>query len=523
MTTIQAGQPAVDRDWFSNFTSNTVCHFFLIFFVELIAYNNFFSGFFLSDDFNLLTGTSKWLTPAVEFFRPVPHLIIHSFHKLFGMNVFPYHLLSFLIHYLNAILVYLLLKKLAAGNYFALTGGVLFAANFLISEAVFWISAITSLLVTLFYLLTLYFFINYLAKLNKKYCVPAVICMIFALLTKENAVTLPVVLFFAAFYIENGQVEKNRLLFSLKRVLPFLFVTFAFLLVKAGSLTAAVSENTLSLGYHNLRNARHLVLSLFTFNPFYDLPFIYIDVKILNLFPGLALPAPALPINIKFVASLIIGTIILIFSIYIFFKGNKRMKAAFLAFFISMGPFIFVSSHHLRFGGHFLYPLRLYYLPAAFFFIFFALLLQGGYSRLKKRVKSRRPVILLVVLLIGVLTLSDLLKVNKRSRDWLIAGNITRSVINGLADFIPSGPEERKMVLFNLPDSYKGVYILRNGLRSALTSAYPDSRVTIEIVKIPPEDYEFPTGSSYKKNLVFINCAEAELTPIRPEEFKKIP
>jgi len=520
---IQAKQPSIDRDWFSNFTSHTLFHFFIIFLIELVAYNNLFSGYFLSDDFNLLTGTSRWLTPAVEFFRPVPHLIIHSFHKLFGMNVFPYHVLSFLIHYLNAILVYLLLKKFAVSNYLALTGGVLFAANFLISEAVFWISAITTLLVTLFCLLTVYFFISYLPKLKNKYFVPAIICMIFALLTKENAVTLPVVLFFAAFYTDNGQVEKNRLLFSVKRVLPFLFVTFVFLLIKASSLTAAVSENTLSIGYHNLRNVRHLLLSLFTFNPFYDLPFIYIDVKILNLFPGVSIPAPVLPVDTKFIVSFIVGTIILIFCIYIFFKGTKKMKTVLAAFFISMGPFIFVSSHHLRFGGHFLYPLRLYYLPAAFFFIFFVLLLRGGYSWLKKRKKARRPVILLLVFLIGVLTFSDLLKVNERSRDWLTAGNITRSVINQLADFMPPEPEERRLVLFNLPDSYKGVYILRNGLRSALTLSYPDPMVAIEIVKIPPEDYEFPTGPSYKKNVIFINCAEAKLTLIQPEDFKKIP
>jgi hypothetical protein len=199
------------------------------------------------------------------------------------------------------------------------------------------------------------------------------------------------------------------------------------------------------------------------------------------------------------------------------------MKTAFLAFFISMGPFIFVSSHHLRFGGHFLYPLRLYYLPAAFFFIFFALLLQGGYAILKGRVKSRRPVILSVALLVAVLTLSDLLKVNERSRDWLTAGNITRSVINQLAEFMPPGPEERRLVLFNLPDSFKGVYILRNGLRSALALAHPGSKVTIEIVKIPPEDYEFPTDPSYKKNVIFINCAEVRLTPIQPGMFNKTP
>ncbi|MCK4762180.1 MAG: glycosyltransferase family 39 protein [Candidatus Aminicenantes bacterium] len=590
----------------SAFMGSTHFHLFLILLAAAFAYHNLFSIYFLSDDFNLLAGFSAWLTPGVEFFRPVPHLLINFFYKLFGLNLFPYHLLSFLIHYLSAVLIYFIIKRIIGSSYFALTGSVLFAVNFLLSEAVFWLSAITTLLVTFFYLLGIYLYIKsfrlfasggegdnknieyrtsniesrskaqifvdiekpligsprrgveksppktfaYFTALLRTY-IPALLCSIMALLSKENAVTFPVVLLLidlgcnyrptAQKEIPSPEIEKTKqkffggpggdfskkppgrrrqnekkwLLQSFKRTLPFFLVTAVYLIFKAHSLSAAVAGDALSFGYHNIRNVRHLILSLFTFNPFNDLPFLFIDIKIMNLFLQNPIENLILPVNFKFIASLVGGTFIILACVFLAFRGNRDIKITSWAFIFSMAPFIFTTSHHLPFRGYYIYPLRLYYLPAAFFFIFLAVLLYSGFTWFKKKVKAPKPLMLLMVFLIVSFALTDAVKVNNRSADWITAGNITKSVLTQLGGFLKEGPEDKTIILFNLPDSYRGAYILRNGIRSAIKLLYPDSKVKIEIQRTSPGDFKIPQDRVIK-NTIFIDCEEAKLTRFSP-------
>lgn len=513
MNNIPIKKPAINNDAVLKFSAGIYTHLIIILLVETAAYSGLFTIFFLSDDFNLLLGFSKWLTPGTEYFRPIPHLLINSFYKIFGLSLFPYHLLLFLVHYANAVILYLILEKIVGSRYFALAGSIFFVCSYLTSEAVFWISAITSLLVALFYLLAVYFYMNFLATLKKRYYTAVLICFTAALLTKENAVTLPVILFLVGFLDNNSQVAgKKKFVVSLKRAVPFFLIAFIYLVFKAASLTTALAESTLSLGYHNLRNIRHLLLSLCTFNPFYDLPFVFLDVKIMNLFSSAAITPPVLQINSEFISTLVMGSAILLLCLILIIKGSKKIKVAFLAFIISLGPFIFISSHHIPYGGHFLYPLRLYYLPAAMFFIFFTLIFYEGFAWLLKRIKSPKPVFLAVILLVMVIGFSDVVKIRKRNADWITAGNIARSVITRLAPFIDREPAVKKIILFNLPDSFRGAYILRNGIHSAVKLYYPHSGVIIEAAKTAPQDYKIPGNKPSPGDTILIDCEAGKLT-----------
>jgi hypothetical protein len=223
---------------------------------------------------------------------------------------------------------------------------------------------------------------------------------------------------------------------------------------------------------------------------------------------------PAIQIDSKFIATLFVGIFILIFCLILIIKGSKKIRGAFLAFIISMGPFIFISSHHIPFGGHFLYPLRLYYLPAAMFFIFLMLVFSTGLAWLKKRIKSPKPLIPAAILLVMVIAFSDVVKIRKRNADWITAGNIARSVLTQLAPFINREPAVKKIILFNLPDSFRGAYILRNGIHSAVKLYYPHSGVNLEVAKTAPQDYKIPGEQPPPANTIFIDCEAAKLTRI---------
>jgi len=500
----------------SRFLANTSFHLALLLVVELAAYSGIFSIFFLSDDFNLLIARSDWLTFGEGYFRPLPHLLVHSIYRIFGLNLFPYHLASLLLHYLNAVILYLILQKLFRNRAIALAGAILFCTNFLISEAVFWISSVTSLLVALFYLLGIYLYLCYLERPKRGTYGLVILCFILSLLAKENAVTFPVLLVLVEIAFKKGVLgEKFQWRACLKRVIPLALILVVYLVFKFHSVSAAMDRETLAIGYHNLRNIRHLLLSLFTFNPFNDLPFVFIDIKIINLFLNSPIPAPVISFCLgKFWLPLVLGALILLFCLVMLWKGEIRVKIGLLAFFAIMGPFIFISSHHLLYGGYFRYPLRLYYLPAAFFFIFLSALLCQASTWLKAQF-PRRTLVMLVVFLAAILTLSELVKIRKRTADWLIAGQVTQSLIQEARPFMTVA-SARTMIFFNVPDSIRGAYIFRNGFVSALSIFYPQAQVEIKISTTPPDQYRVPAHLRDRGDILFIDCREGRLRPFSP-------
>ena len=263
--------------------SNRHFHFILLLFVILIAYKDLFSVYFLSDDFDLILGKLNWLDPSAGFFRPVPHLLLVLLYKIFGLNALPFQIMSLSIHFLNAILIYLIIEKLIGNRYFSMAASVLFSVSFLITEAVFWISGVTSLLVTMFYLLSINLYLNFRKSKNGVFYVLMLMSFAGALLSKENAVTLPFILFMIELFCDKKKILLKHLWKSFIKLAPVFFIMAVFLILKLDSLSDATGKN-ISIGYHNIRNFRFLILSLFTFNMFYDVPVLFIDAKIINIF-----------------------------------------------------------------------------------------------------------------------------------------------------------------------------------------------------------------------------------------------
>jgi len=491
----------------------TAGHLFFLLFITWTAYYGMLSHYFLSDDFNLLLGSSNWLNPLEGYFRPVPHLLISFLFKLFGTATAPYHILSILFHFANASLVYLLINKLISSRSFALAGASLFAVNFLISEAVFWISSITTLAVTLFYLLGLYLYIYYLEKPKPSSYALVIIVYILGLMSKENAVTFPFLLLTIDIYYSYKKEKRVAILRGLKRTLPFFLLTGFYLVLKVHSLSAAMARESLSLGYHNYRNVRHLLISFFTFSVFHDLPFVFIDIAMINLFADTPITQLNLTMDLKgFYTPLLLGSAILLFCIYLLIKGKPKIKWALVSIFISMGPFIFIGSHHKTFGGYFLYPLRLYYLPAAFFFIFFSLLLFHGVQMINKERTGFNPVVALALAVFALLFITDIAKTIKRSHDWKLAGEIAQSYVKQVEPFTT---ESKDLVLFGVPDNIKGAYIFRNGVQSAVKLLYPRFTGEINISMDSVENFLSRRGSQILEDKILLNFVDGKILRIQ--------
>lgn len=490
---------------------STPLHLAFILIIGLISYRHLLSIYFLSDDFELLQKSLLWIDPGKGFFRPLPRWIMLAVHWIFGPHPFAFHLISFLIHYANALLLYSILQKLTRDKPAALMGSALFICNFLSSEGVFWIAAINSILVTLFILLGIHSFLNFLSSGKTSHKAQSLACLILGLLTNENAVIVPILLFLL---MECQAKFRGKPSFALRinSLALHFFAIFIYALIKAAALISNFREQTLSMGYHAIRNLRFMLLSIFTFNPFNDFPWVYLDIKLMNIF--IADPLRELrPVFdwTRFYFPLLLGIMIIFFFLFIIIRGPAKLKYALLAVMASTFPVIFLSAAQNPFGGYFRYPLRLFYLPCSLFMIFTALTFHNAQVCFKKRHGHKLFSAALAVLFFSLLV-SETMKTNARNSDWQKAGDISRSVLSQFESILNSRPETRHAVLFNMPDNYRGVYIFRNGFAAAVKLFMPAAKVKIEVLKSRPSD----AGriKALGKGHLLLDCSAGELKPV---------
>ncbi|MGO8734027.1 MAG: tetratricopeptide repeat protein [Terriglobia bacterium] len=174
--------------------------------------NILFNGFVYDDDNQVLKNpyvrsfhylkevftTNVWSFRGVgavtNYYRPMMTLGYLVCYKLFGMRAYGFHLVSLLIHVLVVCLVFVLTERLTGDRVWAFVAAALFALHPIHTESVAWIAAVTDLELTLFYLVTFGLFLAAArpggGRSNSMLAAMSV-AFVFALLSKEQAMTLP--------------------------------------------------------------------------------------------------------------------------------------------------------------------------------------------------------------------------------------------------------------------------------------------------------------------------------------------
>lgn len=129
-------------------------------------------------------------------YQPIPVLAFAVNYYFSGTNPLPYHFFNLLIHLLNVMLVFVFVKKLSGSSYAGLLAAALLALHPLNVESIAWLSARSTGLFTMFYLLALLAYLRY-QKSGHKFKNLALTFALFlpALFSKSMAATLPLVLF----------------------------------------------------------------------------------------------------------------------------------------------------------------------------------------------------------------------------------------------------------------------------------------------------------------------------------------
>ncbi|MBZ5639889.1 MAG: tetratricopeptide repeat protein [Acidobacteriia bacterium] len=133
--------------------------------------------------------------------QPLTWLVHMAMAQLFGLNSGAHHLLNLLIHALNAVLLFLVLRSLAGRSasdadalWPAAFVAALFALHPLHVESVAWVSELKDVLSTLFWILTLGAYGRYTRRPGAVRYLGVIACLALGLAAKPMLVTLPMVL-----------------------------------------------------------------------------------------------------------------------------------------------------------------------------------------------------------------------------------------------------------------------------------------------------------------------------------------
>jgi tetratricopeptide (TPR) repeat protein len=199
--------------------------------------NTFFTSVwaFASNDIVFATDT---------YYRPLFNVLLTLNYAIFGNSAWGWHLSNALIHSGVVYLVFLVLREMTDDNWTAGISALLFAVHPAHSESVAWASGITDPWMALFALPAVYCYWKYAREKRPIYILGSAGFYFLALLVKETAVAIPLlVLFGEAWYFAGSRSFGERVRGIIGALLPFAVPTAAYAFMRYHALSGLLFGN----------------------------------------------------------------------------------------------------------------------------------------------------------------------------------------------------------------------------------------------------------------------------------------
>src|SRR3989339_1229668 len=174
---------------------------------------------------NLFTNKVTSFPIAKGMWRPLLMLSFAFNYFISGLSPHSYHLINILLHFLNAVLLYLLLetflKELSFGRRLGLT--LIFCLHPINTEAVTYISSRSVTMCAFFILSGFYCYIRWRHDRKTRFYILSLVSYTFALMTKEIALILPILIAAYEFIYNRNLWKEKKEIFS--RLMPFILIT----------------------------------------------------------------------------------------------------------------------------------------------------------------------------------------------------------------------------------------------------------------------------------------------------------
>ncbi len=356
-----------------------------------------FHAYFMYDDFPWLAFvrdrsiTEVALTPSPGgWTTPISNITFWVLFQLFGTRPAGYYAFIYLLHICNCFLVYRFMRVVFSDSLPAILGSTLFAlyfGHYIEYGPATWVPSFVQLLAAFHYMVCMVAFVSYLHTRKLPYYALSVVFLILALLTKETALSLALVLGLSWLYvILTAEPQESRP--SLWLLVPFGGILLGYLAHEISFQLSGqyVSESRYGMGMHLFTNWQYLANlvmpniqtgSLRTFfatsvlHPYYNL------ILYLLYFVRVATPA---------------------ILVWAFWKGDWRIRYWVAWVILTYLPFV-----GFRYGWA--GPYRYFYLPSIGFFALVTEGLVRGFGSLKKNLGQNaiRAIGAVVLVLWGVI------------------------------------------------------------------------------------------------------------------------
>lgn len=186
-------------------------------------------------------------------------LVVLSFaveYAIAGLDPMPYHLTNLLLHTINALLVFWLVRALNGNLVVSSVTALLFAIHPLRVESVAWVTERKDVLYSMFFLSAMVVYVRYVQTRYLRHFFLVLLLFLLALLSKSMAVTLPFVLLLLDYYLGR---KFERGVFLEKIPMLGLSLLFAFLILYASYPARSHLEGAL-FNLDNVFVAAHGVL-----------------------------------------------------------------------------------------------------------------------------------------------------------------------------------------------------------------------------------------------------------------------
>jgi len=155
-------------------------------------------------------------------YRPLVRLSLWLNYLMTGTSAVSFHLTNLLLHCGNILCVYFIAVIFFQNSMQAYAGSLVFALHPIHTTNVNFIMGRTDLLCAIFYLCAVIFFSNYFfGQKGKRHYWISLACFIFAILSKEMAVSLPLLLFCAAMLFGKATGKATQFKLAILSTLPF--------------------------------------------------------------------------------------------------------------------------------------------------------------------------------------------------------------------------------------------------------------------------------------------------------------
>lgn len=218
--------------------------------VAFIVYANSLSNQFVFDDDSVVLGDPtitqlsnipKFFTGELGFhkvigsyYRPIVSASYAVDYSLWKLDPYGYHLTNVIMHVLNSVLFCMLLllmfrkEQSVFKDYAVLIAGLIFAVHPIHTEVVAWISGRTDGIAGTFFFAAFIFYFKYSEELKGKHFFLTLFMYLLALLSKEMAISLPVIIILYDLIINRSDfkaiLNKRKWMYASLILLSFLFM-----------------------------------------------------------------------------------------------------------------------------------------------------------------------------------------------------------------------------------------------------------------------------------------------------------